>query len=331
MRARNERVRGKRRLRRDWDRFPKHEWRRRWHGCRLRVATRRQTRQARCSNGAGGDGGQKFQGQSLANLLGNVFLHAQNFMEAMIVAGGPDVGLIAALNQLHGNADAFFLFVQADAAFEDVLDVELLGDFAEGFRGVAVKHGRGAGDDAEAPGIQLTKLGEKFLEKTINEISLLGVAAQIVERENGEHGFGVGLAGLVKFFDRSDEAIAQARKSFDVARSSRRVAERAAQFVDRGVQALLKADVAVWPEFLAKDFAGDYAARIFKQRDQNFERLALERNAHAMLAQFPGSDIDLKGSETHYGSRQKLLAHRRETPFARLRRRAGGLRKRAYR
>ena len=88
-----------------------------------------------------------------------------------------------------------------------------------------------------------------------------------------------------------------------------------AEFVDRGIQALLKTDMAVWPKFLAKDFAGNHAAGIFEQRDQNFKRLAFKRNAHAMLAQFPGSDIDLKSSEAQHRSREKLLAHWRDTPF----------------
>jgi len=65
--------------------------------------------------------------------------------------------------------------------------------------------------------------------------------------------------------DRRDESVAQPRKRFHEARVLREIAQNAAQFVDRRIQAVFVADVGVRPELLAKRPASHHLACMFEQ------------------------------------------------------------------
>ena len=92
--------------------------------------------------------------------------------------------------------------------------------------------------------------------------------------------------------------IAALMNRLDEARHVGLVAERDAQPPHGRVQAVLEIDECpLRPEALAQLLAADDLARPLEQGSQNAERLLLERDAEAALAELSRSEIDLEGAE----------------------------------
>ena len=77
------------------------------------------------------------------------------------------------------------------------------------------------------------------------------------------------------------------------------VAERGAQALDRRVQPVLEVDErAVRPQPLPELVAGQHLAGPLEQHGQQLERLVLQAEAHAVLAQLARAEIELESSES---------------------------------
>ena len=173
----------------------------------------------------------------------------------------------ADLDELGSNTNA--VAVAADASFEEVIGGQLPADLAGALAGTLEQHRRGARDDAEARGAESTDLRDHFLGQAIAEIFLGRIVAQICEREHDEpqaHAVrrfrrlwphDVQIADRLPFtLDGSDEAVAPPVQGLDEPRIVRVIAERCAQPLNRGVQAVLEIDERPFrPETLAKFFA----------------------------------------------------------------------------
>ena len=98
--------------------------------------------------------------------------------------------------------------------------------------------------------------------------------------------------------DRSDKAVSAAGDCLDKTRAGGGISEGLADLVDGGVQAVIEVDESVGgPELLLQLLAGDDLAGAVEQESQDLERLSLEAEPHAILAQFPGGEIELEDSE----------------------------------
>ena len=79
----------------------------------------------------------------------------------------------------------------------------------------------------------------------------------------------------------------------------RRLAQRIAQPLNGGVQAVIEVDESVRrPELTAQFLSGDDFSGPFKQRRQNLQGLFLELYPLSPLAQFPGVEIELECTDT---------------------------------
>ena len=93
-------------------------------------------------------------------------------------------------------------------------------------------------------------------------------------------------AGAVDALDARDEAIAAAMQRLDEARPLGVVAEHGPQPLDGGVQAVLEVDeCAVGPQPIAQLVARQQLARMLEHQRQHGERLVLQPEPHAVLAQ----------------------------------------------
>jgi len=65
------------------------------------------------------------------------------------------------------------------------------------------------------------------------------------------------------------------------------------------VQALLEVHEGLsWPELLLQFFSGDGLARVLEEHGKNIHRLTLQPNLHSLLAEFPGTRIELEHAKT---------------------------------
>ena len=93
----------------------------------------------------------------------------------------PQVRPARPFDQLGGNPH---LVARAPhAAFQDVADAEVAGHVAHVHGAALVGEGRVAGDDRESP--EARKRRDDLLDQTVGEEALLGIAAEIFERQHG--------------------------------------------------------------------------------------------------------------------------------------------------
>ena len=98
--------------------------------------------------------------------------------------------------------------------------------------------------------------------------------------------------------DGSNEAIPSPSECLDEDGCFRRFAQRIAQPLDRGIQAMVEVDEGVRrPKLAAQFLSGNQFSRSFQQRRQYLQRLILELYLLSPLAQFPGVEIDLERAE----------------------------------
>jgi hypothetical protein len=97
---------------------------------------------------------------------------------------------------------------------------------------------------------------------------------------------------------RSNEAITAAGERLNKDRSVCRFAQRIAQPLDRGIQAMIEVNEGVRrPEFIAQFLSSNELSRPFQERRQYLKGLFLQFYLLSPLAQFPGVEIDLEGAE----------------------------------
>jgi len=254
---------------------------------------------------------QQLHRQRSDDFRGHLRLHLKAVAQPAFVGFGPQLGFAARLDQLHGDAGA--VAVVPDAALDNVVRAQGVADVADPCRGALDQRGRGARDDAKSVGAQPPELRDHFLAQPFGEVFLRRIARKTRKRQHRETpllilsgaavaGARIGSARKVAeagAFDRADEAIAAPRQRLDETRALRIVVQCGAKPFDRGIQSVLEVDKgAVRPELLAQLLAGDHEARLLKQALQDFERLALETDPDAVLAQLPCSRIELEASES---------------------------------
>jgi hypothetical protein len=99
--------------------------------------------------------------------------------------------------------------------------------------------------------------------------------------------------------DRSNETVPSSSDCLNEDWRFRRFAQRIAQPLDGGIEAMIEVDEGVRrPEFAAQFLSGNQFSRPFKQRRQHLQRLFLELYLLSPLAQFPSVEIDLERTET---------------------------------
>ena len=111
-------------------------------------------------------------------------LQREHVLQVALVALGPELRLVAGLDQLGGDADP--AGVVADAALDDVVHAQVAPDRGDVAARALVPHRRGARDHRQALGLQASELGDHLLGQPFAEVLLLGVAAQVLERQHRE-------------------------------------------------------------------------------------------------------------------------------------------------
>ena len=123
--------------------------------------------------------------QRHANLAGNsgsdVVLDAQDVVQVAIIGIGPEVCLVADLNEL--DVDAHTVAVTEDASFQGVLDFESVANLSDGLPGKRGRRSRR--NHAEVLWVEVAEPSNHFVGQTGTEVVLLGVAAEI--REGNDH------------------------------------------------------------------------------------------------------------------------------------------------
>jgi hypothetical protein len=97
----------------------------------------------------------------------------------------------------------------------------------------------------------------------------------------------------------ADEPITSARKRLNENRRFGRFAQRIAQPLNGGIQAMIEVYEGVRrPELAAELLPGDEMSRIFKQCGQYLKWLFLQLYLLSPPPQFPGLEVDLECTET---------------------------------
>ncbi len=117
--------------------------------------------------------------------MGDFVLDGENVGQVAIEALRPDVGAVAAGDQLGRDAYAWTGF--AHAAFEQELDAEFLADVLHLHRATLVGERGVARDDGEAR--DLREISDDVLGDAVAEILLLRVAAHIGEWQDRDRRF----------------------------------------------------------------------------------------------------------------------------------------------
>ena len=109
-------------------------------------------------------------------------MHVEEVGDRLVEPLGPEMIAALGVDQLH--VDAHAISAALDAAFEHVADVELAPDLFEIDRLALVGEGGVAADHEHAA--HARKVGRQALGDAVDEIVLLGIAADIGERQNDD-------------------------------------------------------------------------------------------------------------------------------------------------
>lgn len=111
-------------------------------------------------------------------------------------------------------------------------------------------------------------------------------------------------------FHGGDETVAAARQGFDETRLLGRIAEGAAERLDRRIHAMLEIDEGVGrPQAALQLLAGEQLAGLFEKQGENLKGTAGEVDLHTVLAQLAGTKINLVGVEAKPTLGRKFVAH----------------------
>ena len=137
------------------------------------------------------------------------------------------------------------------------------------------------------------------------------VRTEVLQRQHSQHDpvFRSGLAGR-QLHHRKQEAIAAARMGLDVLCFAGALAESGADLADAIIQPLFVIDEGFpSPDVLADLIPGDDLSGTGNQESKHLERLNLELNCRAVLAQLAASDVQLELRKSKSDGRIRNSAH----------------------
>ena len=234
----------------------------------------------------------------MRDLGGHLRLDQEAVRQVPIVRFGPQLRLAARLDQPRGDAHA--VAIAPDAARQDEVGLQRPADLARRVRGALHEHRRRAGDDGEPIGTPPAEPRDHLLGQPFAEVFVAGRASEIRERQHGQPHLAAG-AGTFRLdaIDGADEPVSAPVERLDEPRTIGVVAERRPQTFDRGVQPVLEVDErTVRPEAAPQLVARQHLARLLQQHDEHLERLILQPQADAVLAQLARPHVELESSES---------------------------------
>src|ERR1700727_1742834 len=128
--------------------------------------------------------------------LHNGVLHSEQIFEFAVVTFGPEVRLILCLDELNG--DAYTVRPATNAALDKIVRVQFFADLLRSQMCAFVLCNRTAGYHGESIPIQLSYLGDHFFSQAFTEELLLGIATQVLERQDSEDYLALGMCGRVR-------------------------------------------------------------------------------------------------------------------------------------
>jgi hypothetical protein len=226
----------------------------------------------------------------------DVGLHPQAILQAAVVRFRPHLCFVARAHQARRDAGAVAL--ASRAALEQVVGAERLADAARPQRRVLEVHRRMRGHDAELGTAQVSELGGHLLGEAVAEVVAVAVGAHVLEGQHGQADQAFVLLVFVAH-QAADEPVAAARHRLDELRLVGVVAERRAQPLHGGIQAVLEIhEGAGRPQPLANAVAGDHVSGLLEQQLQDLEGLVLQARAPVRRAQLAGVDVEFERAES---------------------------------
>ena len=140
------------------------------------------------------DPGLLFRGQLDANLLGDRLSHfalqVENSVEGALVGFAPDVAVVRAIEQLHGDAD--LVVFANDRTLKDAIDSKFTRNLRQVLLCALVFHDGGMGDHSQR--LNSGQFRDQLLRHTIGEEVLGRVSGEILQREHGDGAYGLSRA-----------------------------------------------------------------------------------------------------------------------------------------
>src|SRR5262249_16722758 len=116
--------------------------------------------------------------------VGDLVLHLEYVGESAVVALSPQLTASGDVVELRGDAHA--VTAPAHAALDQIADPELLGDLSHGHGFALIGEGGLARDDKDPA--HRGERGDDVVADTVGKIVLLGLAAHVEERKDGNGG-----------------------------------------------------------------------------------------------------------------------------------------------
>ena len=252
------------------------------------------------------------------DVFGDLVLHGEHVGDLAIVALRPQV--CAGRDVVELRRDAHAAAFLAHAAFDHVAHAELLGDLLHVHGLALVDEGRVARDDEEPA--QLRERRDDVLADAVGEILLLGLAAEVREREHrdgrtvGQRQCGRRGAARIRtgrgflavgLLDGSDEAHALAGDGADQPLLLAGVVERAAGRIDAAREGRFRHDAAV-PDRVEQIVARHHALAIAHQIVDEVEYLGLDGDQRVRPAQLAPTPDRARNPQTETAKFSPLKA-----------------------
>ena len=126
--------------------------------------------------------GEQGQLQRADDGLRDLVLDGEDVIEVAVEPFGPQVIARRSVDELRGDPHA--LPGLSDAALQHVADIQLAGDFTDGYRPPLERERRVAGDHAERR--NLGEVGGDVLADAVAEVFLFRIAAHVLERQDAD-------------------------------------------------------------------------------------------------------------------------------------------------
>ena len=122
----------------------------------------------------------------VGNGAGHFAFHSEDVVEFPIVTFRPEMFVVRSANQLHIHVHGISDFLHA--ALQQIRHAQLPADVAQIVRRAFVFLGRSARDDFER--CDLRKPGQDFVLDAVGKIGVIGIAAEVLKRQNSDTFFG---------------------------------------------------------------------------------------------------------------------------------------------